>query len=235
MSLVADYQSDSDNESESDESDKTDTSSDIQSDHESQSILPLPKLDEFKSNDPKLEKRKLDKDSIYSNPYLQKHEETLSTLTKHKPLTESAKMDKKKHRQKKSQKKVKTKICAHFFKFSKCKYGNDCKFLHSLQDINADNNDEDKTNQNKKSSVEENSCAPAFVSEPSVSKNLVKKASKITNMTYAHNECTQDETLSGVDGWEIEEKNKRKRIGLQNNLIPSKRVMKHYEQTNKNS
>ena len=233
MSLVADYQSDSDNESENDESDITDTStSDIQSDHENHSILPLPNLDGFKSNDPKLEKRKLDKDSIYSNPYFQKHEQTLSTLTKHKPLTESAKMEKKKYRQKKSHKKVKTKICTHFFKYSECKYGKDCKFLHSLQDVNADN-DKDKTNQNRKSSVGENSCAPAFVSEPSVSKNLLKKASKITNMNYANNESIQHESLSRADGWDSEEKNKRKRVGLQNNLIPSKRVMKHYEQTNK--
>ena len=214
MLLVAVYQSSSDNESESDDLDITDTWSDIQSDQESQSILPLPNLDKFKSNDPKQEKRKPDKDSIYSNPYFQKHEETLPTLTKHNPLTESAKMDKKKLRQKKLQEKVKTKICAHFFKFSKCKYGKDCKFLHSLQDINADNDDEDKTIQNRKSSVEDNSCAPAFASEPSVSKNLLKKASKITNMNCANNESIQHETMSRADGWEIEEKNKRKRIGL---------------------
>ena len=85
----------------------------------------------------------------------------------------------------------------------------------------------------RKSSVGENSCAPAFVSEPSVSKNLLKKASKITNMNYANNESIQHESLSRADGWDSEEKNKRKRVGLQNNLIPSKRVMKHYEQTNK--
>ena len=132
MLLVAVYQSNSDNESESDDLDITDTWSDIQSDQESQSILPLPNLDEFKSNDPKLEKRKPDKDSIYSNPYFQKHEETLPTLTKHNPLTESAKIDKKKLRQKKLQEKVKTKTCAHFFKFSKCKCRNDCRFLYSF-------------------------------------------------------------------------------------------------------
>ena len=53
-------------------------------------------------------------------------------------------------------------------------------------------------------------------------------------MNYGNKESIQHETLSRADGWEIEEKNKRKRIGLQNNLIPSKRVMKHYEQINKN-
>lgn len=65
------------------------------------------------------------------------------------------------------------------------------------------------------------------------SQRILKKASKITNMNYANNESIQHESLSRADGWDSEEKNKRKRVGLQNNLIPSKRVMKHYEQTNK--
>lgn len=237
MSLVADYNS------------SEESSSENESESKSTKKLPLPSLTSVSKTAGKsslfIQDRKLSSNSVYSNPYLQSEERKMSILTKHGPLVntkEESEQEKRfNKRQEKKKEKEPKKICLHFFKKGTCKYGDACKFLHSIAKTGTSHTD-DTTN----CRVEKNSCYSqniensSVTKQPSVTNTLKKKSERVCNVAYIQNECTSaaGDTVDDTDDalWEGIENNKRKRrVGLSDTVVPSKRAINVYERYSKHS
>ncbi|XP_012558593.1 uncharacterized protein LOC105845403 [Hydra vulgaris] len=211
FALVADYKS-----SES-------SSSSENEEIERPTKLPLPSLSDLvgeKSSYTDLQKRKLINNSVYMNPYLKAEEESLSKLSKHRPLVDiKPEVKKEKHF---SKKKNKLKLCAYFFKHGTCKFADQCKFLHSLQ-----NNLE--TEKNKASFPE-----ASLSKETTVSKKSIERSSKIKNIAFLENaELAKVTNISETDDsiWENKKIHTKKRVGLTDNIVPPKKALKAYKMT----
>lgn len=233
MSLVANYSS-SDDDNDDENKEKTSASeSDSDSGEEKQELtkLPLPSSLNVKSGKAKsmeaLRARKTKDNSVYTNRYIREEEQSLAAISKHTSLTAKPEETAEDRKQKKRKEKKRIdKPCIQFFKRGKCKYENDCKFLHSI--ANNDNNDVDNSTNN--SAVP--NYAPDISSDASVCETLKKKNKEIQNIHYLNNEHVeiQNEVL-GTDDlyWEgNKEAVKKKRPGLPDRIVPSKKALKMY-------
>lgn len=228
MSLVANY--DSNSSSSTEENDQEEEKEDDDNNKPKQKF----KLPDLNINDVTCAKtksfadtqqRKFNSNSVYSNPYIKQQEESLSIISKHKELSEEQQKQNHSRHKKNSDKKKrdKLKLCMNFFKKGTCKYGDKCKFLHSIITDDVAAEDED---------------GGANVSTPGV--NVSKEPCKYKTGNLSTNPPpgtfdeppvldTDDVTWEG--GGVI--KDSRKRIGLSDNVVPSKRALKMYKQQQK--
>ena len=229
MALVADYSSSSSNDETSE--------SENESEDENK---PLPSLSELPGFSD-IQKRKLTTNSVYSNPFIHKQEETLANLSKHTSLSsarvetvEEKKFRKRQERIKSKQaEKAKLKLCTHFFKRGTCKYGDSCKYLHSLpKDEESDSKDSTQQTEQNKELV--------HTSNTSVSYSSKQKSKQNINKNYMNNKNVASEETSSVVSetddliWEGGNSNKtRKRLGITDSVVPSKKAFAAYERLSK--
>lgn len=223
MSLVAGYDSSSESEIESktNDDDSSENDSEEVSDEKESSFLPLPKSLTAKKVDK--DARKLNTNSVYSNPYYKQQSDSLKVLSKHTNLSAIEILKKDKQKKKKFEQKKKQKLCTHYFKHGTCKYENECKFLHSLREVESES---------PGGSAIVTSVVPSLAKEASISKKLIKKSNQVQNVNYINNEIEIPAEVD--DDWDGETKLRKKRPGLSDTIVPSKKALKMYRENPKN-